>query len=172
MEFGNGVIIANSKLTKNDPSVGNTSASQGAVFTVGKTYKYKLVVSGNLTASDKVVGFFTDFTSAGTYEGYFTANTTSLVFSLRGSTNIYSIDSVSVIEITDDTNLPRINYEGFSYQDALGSEEIVNGGFDTDSDWDLGTGWSISGGEAIALNSTSGQRLTQDNILKLVKFIN
>ena len=38
-----------------------------------------------------------------------------------------SITNISVIEITDDTNLPRINYEGFSYQDALGSELIVNG---------------------------------------------
>jgi len=34
------------------------------------------------------------------------------------------ITNISVIEITDDTNLPRINYEGFSYQDALGSENI------------------------------------------------
>ena len=46
-----------------------------------------------------------------------------------------SITNISVIEITDDTNLPRINYEGFSYQDALGSELVTNGGFDTDTDW-------------------------------------
>ena len=108
--LGTGVIIANSKLTKNDPSVGNTSASQGAVLTVGKTYKYKLVVSGNLTASDKVVVFSTDFTSDGTYEGYFTANSTSLVFSLRGSTNVYSIDNISVVEVIDATNIPRLDY--------------------------------------------------------------
>ena len=35
----------------------------------------------------------------------------------------------------------------------LGSEEIVNGTFDTDSDWSKGSGWSISGGKAIALNT-------------------
>ena len=51
----------------------------------------------------------------------------------------FSITNISVIEITDDTNLPRINYEGFSYQDALGSEEIVNGGFDTCNNWRM---WS------------------------------
>ena len=45
--------------------------------------------------------------------------------------NSLSITNISVIEITDDTNLPRINYEGFSYQDALGSELVVNGDFDT-----------------------------------------
>ena len=43
------------------------------------------------------------------------------------------VTNISVIEITDDTNLPRINYEGFSYQDALGSEEIVNGDFSNGS---------------------------------------
>ena len=41
------------------------------------------------------------------------------------------VTNISVIEITDDTNLPRINYEGFSYQDALGSELVVNGTFDS-----------------------------------------
>ena len=40
-----------------------------------------------------------------------------------------TITNISVVEITDDTNLPRINYEGFSYQDSLGSEEVVNGDF-------------------------------------------
>ena len=119
--LGTGVIIANSKLTKNDPSVGNTSTSQGAVLTVGKTYKYKLVVSGNLTASDKVVVFSTDFTSDGTYEGYFTANSTSLVFSLRGSTNVYSIDNVSVKEITEENNGVSINLSVY----ADGSDSLI-----------------------------------------------
>jgi hypothetical protein len=29
-----------------------------------------------------------------------------------------------------------------------GNEKVTNGGFDTDSNWDLGTGWTISGGSA------------------------
>ena len=66
-----------------------------------------------------------------------------------------SITNISVIEITDDTNLPRINYEGFSYQDALGSEEVLNGTFDTDTGWTKGTGWSISGGNATSDGSAS-----------------
>ena len=97
--LGSGVSIADSKLTKSDPSVGNTSAQQVGIFTVGKTYKYNLVVSGNLTASDKVVVFAKDFTSAGTYEGYYTATAQSLLFSLRGSTNVYSVDSISIKEV-------------------------------------------------------------------------
>ena len=35
------------------------------------------------------------------------------------------VTNVSVKEITDDTDLPRINYEGFSYQDSLGSELLT-----------------------------------------------
>ena len=31
---------------------------------------------------------------------------------------------------------------------------VVNGGFDTDSDWSKGTGWTISGGKAIGTNAT------------------
>ena len=31
---------------------------------------------------------------------------------------------------------------------------VVNGTFDTDSDWNKGTGWSISGGKATVTNST------------------
>ena len=50
------------------------------------------------------------------------------------------VDNISVKEITDDTDLPRINYEGFSYQDSLGSEEVVNGDFATNSNWSLGIG--------------------------------
>ena len=60
-----------------------------------------------------------------------------------------SITNISVIEITDDTNLPRINYEGFSYQDVLGSEEVVNGGFDNG-----GANWSNIGGFATFENSS------------------
>ncbi len=39
--------------------------------------------------------------------------------------------------------------------DALGSEVVTNGTFDTDSDWNKGTGWTISGGKANASSATS-----------------
>jgi hypothetical protein len=44
--------------------------------------------------------------------------------------------------------------------DVLGPELVVNGGFDTDTDWTEGTGWSISGGTANGAAGTSSQ-LTQ-----------
>jgi hypothetical protein len=43
-----------------------------------------------------------------------------------------------------------------------GSEEITNGGFDTDSDWTKGTGWTISGGKANA-SATTGQLYQSTN---------
>ena len=168
--LGGGVIIADSKLTKNDPSVGNTSASQ-AGFVVGKTYKYKLVVSGNITASNKIVAFISEFTSAGTYEGYWVANSNSLVFSLRGSTNIYSIDSCAVVEITDDTNLPRIDYtdgcgswllEPQSTNTVTYSEDFSNSFYIKDSSVSLGSSNNTSpSGEinATQINVTNNGRI-------------
>jgi len=37
----------------------------------------------------------------------------------RSGINDVTIDNISVKEVTDDTNLPRINYEGFSYENGL-----------------------------------------------------
>ena len=181
---GAGVIIANSKLTKNDPSVGNTSASQSGVFTVGKTYKYNLVVSGNITASNKIVAFASEFTSAGTYEGYWTATSTSLIVSLRGSTNVYSIDNVSVkqeidadFDFTRNSSATRVNSEGLIEDVQIlssnlvsngdfsqeGSEQVTNGDFSNGSTgWVIENTWTIEGGVANgngAVGSTS--ELTQ-----------
>ena len=75
---------------------------------------------------------------------------TSTTLSFYNNSNAeIEITNISVIEITDDTNLPRINYEGFSYQDALGSELVTNGDFENNIDfwaqylslstWDNGT---------------------------------
>ena len=84
------------------------------------------------------------------YTYYFVANAGSTDISFgnvnwqnAGVGQYFYIDDVSVIEITDDTNLPRINYEGFSYQDALGSELVTNGDFSVSgtpntSSWALG----------------------------------
>ena len=91
----------------------------------------------------------------------FTSNGNGLV-EFVGQSFTGSITNISVIEITTDTSLPRINYEGFSYQDALGSEEVVNGGFDSDTAWSKGAGWSIANGEA---THTGGASYLSQSIL-------
>ena len=40
-------------------------------------------------------------------------------------------------------------------EDRLSDEIIINGDFATDSDWDLGVGWSINNGKAVAENATT-----------------
>ena len=82
----------------------------------------------------------------------------------------FSIDNISVKEITDDTDIPRINYEDFSYEDVLGEELVTNGGFDTDSDWISQNGWSIENGISIFIGTVSLYRkLYQENILTIGK---
>ena len=67
--------------------------------------------------------WFSAPSTVGTHTVYMTNNSGVPRFYLRNaSSDEITIDNISVIEITDDTNLPRINYEGFSYQDSLGSE--------------------------------------------------
>lgn len=46
-------------------------------------------------------------------------------------------------------------YSGGSFT-GLGPELVTNGGFDTDTDWTLGTGWTISGGTLNLDTSISG----------------
>ena len=86
--------------------------------------------------------------SAGVFTGYFTKGTETSFYIRALGTTSGSISNISVVEITDDTNLPRINYEGFSYQDSLGSEEVVNGDFSEGSaNWFLTSGASVENGQ-------------------------
>ena len=99
---------------------------------------------GNLSSSERF------FTTSGTktFDAIYSNSFPNYIRFVGGVSTEYSIDNISVKEITDDTDLPRINYEGFSYQDSLGSEEVVNGSFDTDSDWTKGANWTIANGSA------------------------
>jgi hypothetical protein len=46
---------------------------------------------------------------------------------------------------------------------------VTNGTFDTDSDWSLGTGWSIEDGKAYRGAEASGSNLQQNNIFTIGK---
>ena len=153
-DLGDGWSIAENKAVS-DGTI-NKDIYQVSVTTSGKTYKYSFdvldVASGVLDARFRngSGGVVVNFSSEGTYTGTFVAYGSRASFvTLSGNTASYSITNISVIEITDETNLPRINYEGFSYQDALGSELVTNGSFDDGSTgWALQSGWSIENGIA------------------------
>ena len=143
--IGENKLIANSVVTEN-------IATQSGVVPISKPIilKFDLILnSGGFRVLAGSGGTATNITTSGTYTLYETSGTGgTLTLQSRFGSFDGSVTNLSIIEITTDTNLPRINYEVFSYQDALGSEEIVNGDFATDSGWNKGTGWSISNGAA------------------------
>ena len=143
--------------------------SQDVGFQASKTYRFTIEVSDYTSGS---IGFqyynggYVSFGSMadGVKTIEFTITGTDNGFLYIRSTNfIGSITNISVIEITDDTNLPRINYEGFSYQDALGSEQVVNGTFDNGTAWILSNS-TISNGElnilTASINNTAQQSIS------------
>jgi len=52
---------------------------------------------------------------------------------------------------------------------TVGTEEVVNGDFATDTDWTKGTGWTISGGTANANTSGSYINFYQNNVFTIGK---
>ncbi len=93
----------------------NLSATQSGFFTVGNKYRVSLNVKSITQGSLEIyLGFpqsdIKTINSSGsyTYDIVASGNTTFYIKPL--SNFIGSIDNVSVIEITDDTNLPRIDY--------------------------------------------------------------
>ncbi len=161
--FENG--IANIQGTANSANNGIKQVSISAV--IGKTYKISATLrsnDGGLYRFRLLDGSYFDLGSGNSTEfetitSYHTATSTAFtIFATSwytSGTSNFDISNISVIEITSDTNLPRISYENFSYQDALGSEEVVNGTFDTDTAWSKGTGWSIANGTASHIGGTA-----------------
>ena len=152
-------------------SIGNNKAISTGV---GRMFQSIPFLETNVGTKVKVSFDIVDYTSAGVvincYGGVSslfqgvgsysfittTTNTLNLYVNNGGQGNLVgSITNLSVIAITEDTNLPRINYEGFSYQDALGSEEVLNGTFDNGgSSWSLGS-WTAQNNTA-TINGQSG----------------
>ena len=131
---------------------------------------------GNSGGSVNYTGTNYVFYPTGSHTVYFTmpSSQTTLAFYGNQTGGAFYITNISVKEITDDTDLPRINYEGFSYQDSLGSEEVVNGDFSNGlTNWyvDDGTSWTNVNNTAfcdgnnglIAQNHT----LTQNKVYKV-----
>ena len=123
--LGGTATIGDNLVNINSPSGENAEVYQSSVLVIGR--KYKLDCTLNKTSGD------TQFVNGGTFilnNGsnviQFTATDTRVYFKRGAGSVISSISNISLIEITDDTNLPRINYEGFSY-DANG-DIIPNSG--------------------------------------------
>ena len=124
----------------------------------------------------------TQFNSDGTYTLYIkSTGNRFLYFDPTGFTG--KLTNVSVKEVIDadfdfqrGSAATRVNSQGLIENvqtlsgnlvqngdfSEIGSEEIVNGDFATDSDWVYGTGWSISGG--LATCNGGNENLLQSNV--------
>ena len=164
--LGSGVSIGDNKTiftsTPSGQSVGQNAVAaalpNGALAKVSFEVLSRTEGSFGIYFSGTLVG---TLASVGVFTGYFTKGTETSFYIRALGTTSGSISNVNVIQITDDTNLPRINYSGFTYQDSLGSEEIVNGDFSNGSaNWIFsnsgGTyGWRIENDRAICDSNAS-----------------
>ena len=151
----------------------SSEISQNISLPINKKYKIKFDISnissgnasiwiGNSSVS-YVEGGYVDY-SNGSYDLTFTMPSTQSILSIYGNQagSAFTISNISLKEITDDTDLPRINYEGFSYQDSLGSEEVVNGDFSNgNSNWIVFTAATFVNSTVIFSNDS---RIGQYNV--------
>jgi len=171
--FGTGWSVdqANSKADATDAAF-NSQLANSAAIGASKKYKISFDVS-NYVKGNVIVKIGNTSSATVSSNGSFTftltsANTSSFqIATWAGSGTTLSVTNVSIKEITDDTNIPRINYEGFSYQDVLGSEEIVNGDFENGSaNWSLSDSTVLNG--KLNISTTSINNTAQQSITNLI----
>ena len=170
-------LVGEAELTEQGGRIYSSSGSvssfnQNNVMVIGNQYKltFDVIATNGAKLSNASGTNIYDTSTIGSKVFHITADYTTLYLKRLGGITDVTITNISVIEITDDTNLPRINYEGFSYQDALGSEEIVNGDFSNGANnWTLGTGWSVSDGKAVAGSLSNGADIRQVGIFQQSK---
>jgi len=149
-------LTGTAEISNGAASFPNNSASyliQSSIIDLSvKQYKLQYeIVSTNgfncrIAGGNSAFGTFNlDSLTVGVKTAYLTSNGTKGNLQINNNAFIGSVTNISIIEITDDTNLPRINYEGFSYQDALGSELVTNGDFSNGA-----TGWELIGAANVA----------------------
>lgn len=142
------------KVTVTSNTEAGIKTSGVSSFTQGKKYRLTFdvvsatggLVSGTIKeySSANVVG---SWNGVGSYTIPFTYKSSSSQLRWLSSAtpgDILEIDNVSVTE-----------------DKTFGPELVTNGGFDTDSDWDLGSSWTISGGKANYDATSTGAELKQ-----------
>ena len=179
---GTGVTISGGKANWSN-TANNIGISQNGILSFGKVYRVEFTISNYSSGSLRVR--FPKITERlyanGTYVYYITAENNNLFLQgeLQNGNPTFSVDNVSVKEVLNDGDFTfsrsssgtRVNSEGLiEVASVLGSEEIVNGDFATDSDWTLVGTATISNGKA-HINSPSGElaEIYQNNILEIGK---
>jgi hypothetical protein len=188
--YGSSWSIANGKATATNSTTGSiyqdvldTSKIYKATFEITEITSGGLRIGIGVNFSSSLYGYFTE-TGIYTYYGQPTTDGLLRINPLSG-TNA-SIDNVSVKEVFDadfdftrGSAATRVTKDGLIKNvqilsgellqngdfEQIGSELVTNGDFDTDSNWNKGTGWSISDGSANCDGTqTSGTNLIQPSL--------
>jgi len=173
-DFSSGAFITDigARLT-HTPTAGTVSSVGYSPLVLGNNYKMTYEITESISGGIKINSAVnpTMVGTVGVHTKYFKADSPSISISRTNSGgNDVTITNISIIEITDDTNLPRINYEGFSYQDALGSELVLNGDFSNGTnDWGItSASYEVSNGELKIYNQTSNPCLASQSVIGLI----
>ena len=151
-------------------SNGTGTMYKGGILTIGKRYIVKVDVSAYTSGSLSYPNASYNIPSLiGTYTFDYVA--ASQTISFTGTSFVGSIDNVSVkeytsadMDVTRATAATRVDENGLvNYAEVIGGEEITNGGFATDTDWNEGTGITIGSGVALFTSVSSGQQLSQSS---------
>ena len=113
---GTGWSISGGAANCDGTQTSNSDIAQGLTTQSGKSYKITYTISeytsGSIFVRLNSGNTTTSQSSVGTFTGYLSGENGTQI-SLRANADfIGSIDNVSVSEVIDNTNLPRINYEG------------------------------------------------------------
>ena len=115
----NWTFFGEAEFTENGARIYSSSGGQSyisqAILTNTKKYRLSYEITDSTTGSLKLINVngLSDYpipSTVGTHTLDFIANNnTFFIYRNSGATDV-TIDNISIIEITDDTNLPRINY--------------------------------------------------------------
>ena len=133
----------------------NPSASAFISTEIGETYEFQVEITGGTQSGWRYIRVGTGAFGSNVAEFIDKLDGTSLtvVFQATATTTY-----ITVLHLTSTVG-QYLDYDNISVRkvntafDERGDELVTNGTFDTDTDWTLGTGWTVSGGK---LNSATG----------------
>ena len=164
------MTIANGKAHFADTGGGEMNLLGDSPFASTGLYKFQFEVSNTVSGSAKLrikegsnILINTTYDD-GTHQIYFQITSTGGLFQIdpRKSGGVeHDLSNLSLKKVIQsdlsDTYPAIIDVN----EPVLGAEEVTNGGFDSDSSWTKGTGWSIGSGVATAVAGTASY-LSQD----------
>ncbi len=170
--LGTGWSIGDDKAIQ-DGTGSNFSIEQTSVFVVGKQYKVNIEV---LTLTQGQLEIYAGFpntniktiNSVGSYTFYIEGEGNGRFYAKPVNNFIGSITNISVIEITDDTNLPRIDYSPYSGAGTCGHWLFEPQSTNLMPYSEDATNWSTQSNSVLA---TSNQAVSPDGTLNADKLI-